>query len=51
MLPAHTTVAEVNRSWPAGAGDEHYLVIMFVDMRGSTRLTVLKTFVSWRRSF
>ncbi|HZZ23250.1 MAG TPA: hypothetical protein VFE60_12055, partial [Roseiarcus sp.] len=22
----------------AGAGDEHYLVIMFVDMRGSTRL-------------
>ena len=38
MLPAHTTVAEVNRSWPAGAGDERYLVIMFVDMRGSTRL-------------
>jgi hypothetical protein len=38
MLPAHTTVAEVNRSWPAGAGHEHYLVIMFVDMRGSTRL-------------
>ena len=27
MLPAHTTVAEVNRSWPAGAGDERYLVI------------------------
>jgi class 3 adenylate cyclase len=26
------------RSWPAGAGDERYLAIMFVDMRGSTRL-------------
>ena len=38
MLPAHATVAEVNRSWPAGAGDERYLVVMFVDMPGSTRL-------------
>jgi adenylate cyclase len=38
MLPAHTMVAEVNRSWPAGAGDERCLVIMVVDMRGSTRL-------------
>ena len=38
MLPPHTTLAEVNRGWPAGAGDERYLVIMFVDMRGSTRL-------------
>ena len=27
-----------NRSWPAGAGDERYLVVMFVDMPGSTRL-------------
>ena len=38
MLPPHTTLAEVNRGWPTGAGDERYLVIMFVDMRGSTRL-------------
>jgi adenylate cyclase len=38
MLPAHATVAEVNRSWPAGAGDERYLVVMFVDMPRSTRL-------------
>jgi adenylate cyclase len=38
MLPPHATAAEVNRGWPAGAGDERYLVIMFVDMRGSTRL-------------
>src|SRR4029077_14206647 len=38
MLPAHATVAEVNRSWPAGAGDERYLVVMFVDMPGLTRL-------------
>jgi adenylate cyclase len=38
MLPPHATLAEVKRAWPAGAGDERYLVIMFVDMRGSTRL-------------
>jgi adenylate cyclase len=38
MLPPHTTVADVNRDWQAGAGHERYLVIMFIDMRGSTRL-------------
>jgi adenylate cyclase len=38
MLPPHATLAEVERSSRGGAGDECYLVIMFVDMRGSTRL-------------
>jgi adenylate cyclase len=38
MLPPHTTVSDINRGWPAGAGAERYLVIMFVDMRGSTKL-------------
>ncbi len=38
MLPPHTTVADVNRGWPSGAGDERYVVIMFVDMRGSSKL-------------
>ena len=38
MLPPHTTVRDVNRGWPARSGDERYVVIMFVDMRGSSRL-------------
>jgi class 3 adenylate cyclase len=38
MLPPHAPSAEVARDWPAGGGDERYLVIMLVDMRGSTRL-------------
>jgi class 3 adenylate cyclase len=38
MLPPHAPSAEVDRDWPAGGGDERYLVIMLVDMRGSTRL-------------
>jgi adenylate cyclase len=38
LLPPHTTVADVRRGWPARSGDERYLVIMFVDLRGSSRL-------------
>ncbi len=38
MLPPHTTAADVSRGWPARSGDERYLVIMFVDMRGSSKL-------------
>jgi adenylate cyclase len=36
MLPPHTTVADVNRGRLARAGDERYVVIMFVDLRGSS---------------
>jgi adenylate cyclase len=38
MLPPHTTVADVNRGRLARAGDERYVVIMFVDLRGSSKL-------------
>jgi adenylate cyclase len=38
MLPPNTTIADVNRSRSARAGDERYVVIMFVDLRGSSKL-------------
>jgi adenylate cyclase len=38
LLPPHTAVADVRRGWPASSGDERYLVIMFVDLRGSSKL-------------
>ena len=38
MLPPHTTIADVNRGRSARAGDERYVVIMFVDLRGSSKL-------------
>ena len=38
LLPPHTAVADVRRGWPASSGDERYLVLMFVDLRGSSRL-------------
>ena len=38
MLPPHTTVADLNRGRLARAGDERYVVIMFVDLRGSSKL-------------
>jgi adenylate cyclase len=38
MLPPHMTVADVNRGRSGRAGDERYIVIMFVDLRGSSKL-------------
>ena len=38
LLPPHATLAEVKRGGLAWGGDERYVVIMFVDMRGSSRL-------------
>ena len=38
MLPPHAHIADVNRGGPARTGDERYVVIMFVDMRGSSKL-------------
>jgi adenylate cyclase len=38
MLPPHTTVADLHKGLPTGTGDERYVVIMFVDMRGSSKL-------------
>ncbi len=38
LLPPHASIAQVNRGGPARSGDERYAVIMFVDMRGSSRL-------------
>ncbi len=38
LLPPHTAIADVRRGWPASSGDERYLVLMFVDLRGSSRL-------------
>jgi adenylate cyclase len=38
MLPPNTTVADLNRGRSARAGDERYVVIMFVDLRGSSKL-------------
>jgi adenylate cyclase len=38
MLPPHTTVVDVNRGRSARAGVERYVVIMFVDLRGSSKL-------------
>jgi len=38
LLPPQATMAEVRRRAPASSGEERYAVIMFVDMRGSSRL-------------
>jgi adenylate cyclase len=38
MLPPNTTVADLNRGRPSRAGVERYVVIMFVDLRGSSKL-------------
>lgn len=38
LLPPHATMADVRRRAPASSGEERYVVIMFVDMRGSSRL-------------
>jgi adenylate cyclase len=38
MLPPNTTVADLNQGRSARAGDERYVVIMFVDLRGSSKL-------------
>ncbi|HZZ60066.1 MAG TPA: adenylate/guanylate cyclase domain-containing protein [Roseiarcus sp.] len=38
LLPPHATVADVRRGGPARDGEERYVVVMFVDMRGSSRL-------------
>ncbi len=38
LLSANVSVADLRRGGPLGFGDERYLVIMFVDMRGSSRL-------------
>jgi adenylate cyclase len=38
LLPPHATIADVHRGGPMRGGEERYVVIMFVDMRGSSRL-------------
>ena len=38
LLPPHATMADVRRRAPASGGEERYAVIMFVDMRESSRL-------------
>jgi adenylate cyclase len=38
LLPPHVTMADVHRRGPTRSGDERYVVIMFVDMRGSSKL-------------
>jgi adenylate cyclase len=38
LLPPHATVANAYTSNQPQIGDEHYVVIMFVDMRDSTKL-------------
>ena len=38
MLPAHATIADVHRRGLRRGGEERYVVIMFVDMRGSSTL-------------
>ena len=38
LLPPHATVVDLRRTGPARSGEERYAVIMFVDMRGSSRL-------------
>ena len=38
MLPPHATIADVHRRGPRRSGEERYVVIMFVDMRGSSKL-------------
>ncbi len=38
LLPPHATAVDAYRTGPARSGDERYVVVMFVDMRGSSRL-------------
>jgi adenylate cyclase len=38
LLPPHVTIADVYGGVPASSGEERYVVAMFVDMRGSSRL-------------
>jgi adenylate cyclase len=38
MLPPNTTVTDLSRVRSARTGDERYVVIMFVDLRGSSKL-------------
>jgi adenylate cyclase len=38
IFPAHANARSLVGAKPANAGKEHYLVSMFVDMRGSTRI-------------
>ncbi len=38
LLPPHAAIADVHRRGPARSGEERYVVSMFVDMRGSSRL-------------
>jgi adenylate cyclase len=38
LLPPHAAIADVNRGRLSRSGDERYVVIMFVDMRGSSKL-------------
>ena len=38
LLPPHAAIADVRRRGPSHSGDERYVVIMFVDMRGSSKL-------------
>ncbi len=38
LLPPHATIADVRRRGPTRSGEERYVVVMFVDMRGSSRL-------------
>ncbi|MBV8441529.1 MAG: adenylate/guanylate cyclase domain-containing protein [Hyphomicrobiales bacterium] len=38
LLPPHAAIGDVHRGSPARSGDERYVVIMFVDMRGSSKL-------------
>ncbi len=38
LLSASVSVSDLRRGSPLGFGDERYLVLMFVDMRGSSRL-------------
>ncbi|MBV9287105.1 MAG: adenylate/guanylate cyclase domain-containing protein [Hyphomicrobiales bacterium] len=38
LLPPHSAVADAQRGLPATSGDERYVVVMFVDLRGSSQL-------------
>ena len=42
LLPPHATIADVRRRAPASSGEARYTVIMFVDMRGSSRLAEVR---------
>jgi adenylate cyclase len=38
LIPANATISEVRRRGPVRSGDERYVAVMFVDMRGSSKL-------------